>query len=246
MNHLRTLKTTGRRVGPPFVSFLLWVLFAQLLVFAGFVVVQEGLWGKVLVADQSKICLLIVAVFVVASCYVGWRLFVCCCYLERMNQLLGRCTVVYSPFHFTLVNGYLADMNALEQGQDKSSFSPATYLLEIYVDRLRGALDLVSFGSDTLIRLGLIGTIVGFILMLQSFVAGPLPSDVNIQTLLLTMSSGMGTALYTTFTGLVGAILLGGQHLMLSHVVEAVIGGLIRLSHSSHPIGVSSVDGADL
>ena len=205
----RTLKERGPQAGPPFVAFLLWVLFGQLLLFAGFVVVKEGLWAKVLVADQSKISVLIVLMFVAATCYVGARLFMCCCYLERIAHLLGQRSAVTPPLGSTLVDAYLTDVQALDHEHEKARFDQGAYLLEIYVDRLRAPLTLVSFCADTLIRLGLIGTIVGFILMLQSFVAGPTPSDENIQALLLTMSSGMGTALYTTFTGLVGATLLG-------------------------------------
>ena len=238
MSLLHTLKERELREEPPFVAFLLWVLFVQLLLFAGFVVVKEGLWAKVLIADQSKISGLIVVMFVAATCYVGARLFLCCCYLERIAQLFGQRSAVSFPLRLTLVEAYLTDMKALDQEQEKARFDQGPYLLEIYVDRLRAPLALVSFCSDTLIRLGLIGTIVGFILMLQSFVAGPAPSDENIQALLLTMSSGMGTALYTTFTGLVGATLLGVQHLLLSPVVEAVIAGLIRLSGPSGSGGI--------
>ena len=71
MSLLHTLKERELREEPPFVAFLLWVLFVQLLLFAGFVVVKEGLWGKVLVADQSKISGLIVVMFVAATCYVA-------------------------------------------------------------------------------------------------------------------------------------------------------------------------------
>ena len=125
-------------------------------------------------------------------------------------------------------------MKSLSLDDAQPQIDQANYVFEIYVDRLRTPSELGSFLSDVLIRLGLIGTIVGFIMMLSSFVTGPAPSDDNIQELLITMSTGMGTALYTTFAGLVGSTLLSIQHKLLSGTVEQVIAGLIRLSRQDY------------
>ena len=239
----------GMRYGPPFFSFLAWFLFAQLLLFSSFVVWHEGLWNKMLAADQSKISVLIVLIFVMASFYVGVRLFVCCLLLERLSQIevgggksfgaaLEIGEGVLSPVlamlrafrHAGLVDAFLAERREVFLSQDTREPSSVVTLLEIYVDRLRAPLEVLSFCGDVLIRLGLIGTIVGFILMLQSFVTGPEPSADNIQSLLIEMSGGMGTALYTTFAGLVAASLLAGQQLVLGRVTEHVIAGFIRLS----------------
>ncbi|MEM7636781.1 MAG: MotA/TolQ/ExbB proton channel family protein, partial [Pseudomonadota bacterium] len=82
---------------------------------------------------------------------------------------------------------------------------------------------------DILIRLGLIGTIVGFILILGALSSGPAPTPENIQTLLISMSGGMGTALYTTLAGLVTAMLLGAQYMVLARGTEELIGKLVRI-----------------
>ncbi len=229
----------------PFFPFLVWVLFFNVILFVAFVIVQEGLWKKVLTTDQSKISLLIVAVFVAASLHLAYHLYHSCCYLERTFERLGIRKSVVPVSSGALVDGYLQEManinqahlnqTHLNQTKSASHLDQANYIFEIYVDQLRSPLDIGNFWSDVLIRLGLIGTIVGFIMMLQSFVSGPAPSEENIQVLLITMSTGMGTALYTTFAGLVASTLLGLQHQLLSTTVEKVIAGLIRLSDQGSP-----------
>ena len=56
-------------------------------------------------------------------------------------------------------------------------------ILEVYADELRHPVEIGNHLVDGLIRLGLIGTIIGFILMLQTLVDGPLPQAESIQKL---------------------------------------------------------------
>jgi len=65
------------------------------------------------------------------------------------------------------------------------------------------------FVSDILITLGMIGTVVGFIYMLStSFGSIDVSQPHTMRTALSKMSTGMGTALYTTASGLVCSLLL--------------------------------------
>lgn len=68
---------------------------------------------------------------------------------------------------------------------------------------------------DVLIKLGLLGTVVGFILMLSSL-GNITHLDIEIaQKLMVEMGSGMGVALYTTLSGLICAIFLSAQYYLL-------------------------------
>tara|TARA_B100000579_G_scaffold382641_1_gene351931 strand:+ start:783 stop:1106 length:324 start_codon:yes stop_codon:yes gene_type:complete len=78
-------------------------------------------------------------------------------------------------------------------------------LLEL---RLSKYLRIVSFIVDLLIRLGLVGTVIGFILMLQSVTLIENFDIGLMQDLMKNMSTGMMVALYTTLTGLITAIVL--------------------------------------
>ena len=62
-------------------------------------------------------------------------------------------------------------------------------------------------------------------------VANTASLDVNtMQKVLRQMSSGMGTALFTTLAGLIGSILLGLQYLLLDKGSDELIHRVIRVA----------------
>ncbi len=90
-------------------------------------------------------------------------------------------------------------------------------VLELFGDQLANRHAFGYFASDVLLRLGLLGTIIGFILMLLP-VADIREFDSSVmQQLLGSMSGGMAVALYTTLAGLITSTLLRLQY----HVLEA-------------------------
>lgn len=96
-------------------------------------------------------------------------------------------------------------------------------LIEVYESRLKGPQEIGWFVSDMMLKLGLLGTIIGFILMLGS-VANIANFDIsNMQKILQHMSNGMGTALYTTLVGLVCSILTAMQYHMIDRHVDELI-----------------------
>ena len=68
---------------------------------------------------------------------------------------------------------------------------------------------------DILLKLGLTGTVIGFILMLLPIGQIQDFDPQILQKLLSTMSGGMAVALYTTLTGLVTSISLKFQYFIL-------------------------------
>ena len=68
------------------------------------------------------------------------------------------------------------------------------------------------FVSETVISLGMIGTVVGFIFMLYSAFAELNVTDtLKLQQSMMMMAQGMGTALLTTLVGLVSSVLIKWQ-----------------------------------
>src|SRR6202165_1884216 len=90
-----------------------------------------------------------------------------------------------------------------------------TLLLRGLADALRGPNQLGTFASDTLMKLGLLGTIVGFILMLAPIAGLDAADRASVKSSMGLMSDGMAVAMYTTLTGLIGSILVQTQHYML-------------------------------
>lgn len=79
------------------------------------------------------------------------------------------------------------------------------------------------FAAGAMIKLGLLGTVIGFIMMLTSI--GGLDSlDIEqVQRLMQQMTQGMMVALNTTLLGLVGSMILGVQYLFLDHCADQLL-----------------------
>jgi hypothetical protein len=90
-----------------------------------------------------------------------------------------------------------------------------TLLLRGLADALRGPNQLGSFASDALLKLGLLGTIIGFILMLAPIAGLDAADRASVKTSMGLMSDGMAVAMYTTLAGLVSSILVQAQYYML-------------------------------
>jgi hypothetical protein len=76
------------------------------------------------------------------------------------------------------------------------------------------------FAADSVLKIGLLGTIIGFILMLVPI--GELTSfdASSLQSALAAMSAGMAVALYTTLTGLIANIILRFQFQFLADAMQ--------------------------
>ena len=97
-----------------------------------------------------------------------------------------------------------------------------TLLLRGLADALRGPNQLGSFASDSLMKLGLLGTIIGFILMLAPIAGLDAADHASMKTSMGLMSDGMAVAMYTTLTGLIGSILVQTQYYMLDEATQKV------------------------
>ena len=78
--------------------------------------------------------------------------------------------------------------------------------------RLYEIVDNGFFIADILLKLGIVGTVIGFIIMLSSLSTIDEMNLSKMNNLLLSMSSGMKVALYTTLSGLICSILLTIQN----------------------------------
>lgn len=76
------------------------------------------------------------------------------------------------------------------------------------------------FAADSVLKIGLLGTIIGFILMLAPI--GELTSfdAASLQSALAAMSAGMAVALYTTLAGLIANIVLRFQFQFLADAMQ--------------------------
>ena len=114
-------------------------------------------------------------------------------------------TSVSEPTEATLIGRYLLQVN---NSSDRIN-------LTLVEDELSNKHSLGYLAIDVLLKLGLTGTVIGFILMLLPIGEIQDFDPKVLQQLLSTMSGGMAVALYTTLTGLVTSMLLKFQYFIL-------------------------------
>ena len=115
------------------------------------------------------------------------------------------------------INKYI---NSLKQGKDKE------LLLRIFEAEYAKKLSYGWMAADISLKLGLLGTVIGFILMLQPISELNNTSPEELKLALSAMSSGMAVALYTTLTGLISSILIRLEFQIASANVATLINEL--------------------
>ncbi len=79
------------------------------------------------------------------------------------------------------------------------------------------------FAADIILKIGLLGTIIGFILMLAPIKDLAAFDAASLQKAIQDMSGGMAVALYTTLAGLIGNVLLRLQYQLLADKMHAIL-----------------------
>jgi len=81
-------------------------------------------------------------------------------------------------------------------------------------------------------NLGLLGTIIGFIIMLAPIAGIDATDRAIMKSSMGLMSDGMAIAMYTTLAGLVGSILLKIQYYMLDAATARVFSQAVTLTET--------------
>jgi hypothetical protein len=205
----------------------------------GFVVAWHyGLFHLMLTSDKTWISAIIAVLYVVVSLHCLVRTAVISNELTRARRVSA--IVSQSPSGFRVVgtdvmtgdgtklpSGRVAEhirnlvLKAGLQGRHRLD---QTLLLRGFADALRGPNQFGSFASDALMKLGLLGTIIGFILMLAPIAGLDAADRASVKSSMGLMSDGMAVAMYTTLSGLIGSILLQTQYYMLDEATAKLFG----------------------
>ncbi len=130
---------------------------------------------------------------------------------------------------FAVPPGFFADMlGDLLRKRDNRGDGASQVLLDALGERLVSRHAFGHFAADGLLKLGLLGTIIGFIIMLMP--VGELQDfDPNVlQKMLGEMSGGMAVALFTTIAGLVTSTLLALQYEVLGNSAVRFVAEVAR------------------
>ena len=221
---------------------LAWLIFTGLFIFAITLAWQEHVLILLYTSDKSYISYAITILYIFVAFHCALRV----AYISRqindskVVEALVRDSAEIQlhmegdKVHINgntvlpdcIVTSYIHDL--LNKGTNNSKIDEQvvdsnTDLIEVYESKLKRPHEIGWFTADIMIKLGLLGTIIGFIFMLGS-VANITDFDVtSMQKILKHMSIGMGTALYTTLAGLVCSMLAASQYQMLDNSVDKLM-----------------------
>ena len=179
------------------------IILLTVIFFAFYVLYDLNLLNLIFESDRSKISILILGIYAAATFH--WI------YIAKNLDLEIKGGGKVSEF-----------LNSVES---KSSLESQN-LLRILEDELSNRHALGHMVSDVLLKLGLTGTVVGFILMLLPIGEMKDFDPEKIQPLLSSMSGGMAVALYTTLSGLITSTMLKFQYFLLDSSLSKLINGL--------------------
>ncbi|MEE3206489.1 MAG: MotA/TolQ/ExbB proton channel family protein [Pseudomonadota bacterium] len=214
-------------------AFLVWVILMGLISFLAFFVWDQGFLGIMYASDKSYITFFITALFLGTSTHCGIHTY---CISKEINattviwDLLSKdssklstkkeglvTTVKGNILPECLLSEHIFEMIQKFSGTKKISNLPKenSNLINSFSDQINNPHDIGWFVSETMLKLGLLGTVIGFVIMLSS-VTDISSLDVDVmQDVLSNMSAGMGVALFTTLAGLVFGMLLSTQYYFL-------------------------------
>ena len=192
--------------------FIYWIYFISLIFIAFYVLGSLGFISNILQADISYISSLITFIVI-------FYLFQCGYYLNKLRDAVYFLDKeINSDSNNIFIMIYREYQLTNNISKDNKTSSQEDFKLKLYEFADNGF-----FVSDLLLKLGIIGTVIGFIIMLSSLSAIDEMNLSKMNNLLLSMSTGMKVALYTTLTGLIGSILLSIQYNFLESKINVFI-----------------------
>jgi MotA/TolQ/ExbB proton channel family len=233
------IATPGRE-GRDHGALLFWMIFTGLSIFAGVLLWRYGLVELMVRSDRTYISSLIAVLYIVTCAHCFWRTRA----IAREGEAARRCGAILSARDGAralqadagilppgLVTDHIRSLVTKSETQGAGRLDQ-TLLLRTLADRLRGSNAFGAFASDTLMKLGLLGTIIGFIIMLAPIAGLDAADKVAMKSSMGLMSDGMAVAMYTTLAGLVGSILVRIQYYMLDAATQRVFSDAVTLTET--------------
>ena len=208
----------------------LWLLFLHWLWFFGLLLVglvmlwDNGILQFMFSTDNTYLCLSMVALFLLTCLHCGYRSV----FLSRQAHALWDWQQGNYNDSGMVMSRYLRELQAIANPQEKQLTA------ELLSAQLRGQHEVGWFITGALIKLGMLGTVIGFVMMLGSMTHLDSLDITQVQILMQTMTQGMKIALNTTIIGLVGSMLLGLQYLMLDRTADKLVVEAVHASEVAH------------
>ena len=178
-----------------------------------FVLITQGYVTKAIKADITNMVIVILTLFAVGFILAAYRTF-------WLSRELNYSFFKILPNH-SLAKEFLQNTKKL----DASSRNNLAASLRI---KLSSKIGYIKFMANTLVILGLIGTVIGFIIALSGVDGSVSSNPEEVSKMVSTLIQGMSVALYTTLVGSICSVWLNicyqimstGANKLLSKIIE--------------------------
>ncbi|MBL8340632.1 MAG: MotA/TolQ/ExbB proton channel family protein [Rubrivivax sp.] len=181
--------------------FWQWAVHAGVVLFIAWWLQARGLWRALVEGDPSGISVGIALLAALVTLWCGLR--------------------ARTLAHEASPGSTWRRLHAADRARN-ASLAP-----QLLADRTHGPHETAWWFCGATLKLGLLGTVVGFIVMASQIgQSGSFELD-QIQTLLKQMTTGMAIALYTTLVGLIGNLWLGLQLMLLDRLGDRLAADIL-------------------
>lgn len=181
--------------------FWAWAAAAGLAGFAAGWLWRHGYWHALVDGDPSGISVGIAAMAGIVTLWCGAR--------------------AWKLQHEALPGSSWRSAYVLERARDAAQAPP------LLADRTHGPHETAWWFASAALKLGLLGTVVGFIVMATQLGRAQGFEFSEVQGLLRQMTQGMAIALYTTLAGLIANLWLGLQLLLLDRMADRIAADIL-------------------
>ncbi len=226
-----------------FIKWFIGVIFFLIFIF---ILNHLGFLYPLINNDASYITSLILLIFIYFSINVGIELY----HLRERYLNISNLLSVSKNKSKKEINLILEQFLNSKHSDDQSIY---TYITakennesskENFEYSLTSKLNIGWLVADGLLKLGLIGTVIGFIIMLSAITEIDGFDFTMMKDMLQNMSKGMEVALYTTLSGLVSSVLLSMQYSYLEHYIYKIfyMSNLCLSNFLPEPINIKNDD----
>ena len=175
---------------------------------------SQGLIEQVIAADVTGMVILICGVFIVGLFFSGWRIY-------KVSEQLNL------AYNFDInIPSRASEYVKLSLGKDAAARANIANALRL---RMFSRVTHIRYIANSLVVLGLIGTVLGFIIALSGVDPDVASNPSAISPMVATLIEGMSVALYTTLVGSILSVWLGLSYQILSTGISNMVAKIIEL-----------------
>jgi hypothetical protein len=221
---------------PPYLSFHLWLLIAVACLFGLFVAAKSGGLAFVVKNDSTFISSAIMLFFVSSALYCGRRAHRLSRELLTVQYFAEQSTANPAKLSFALPKDTqrMAQSSWVNEVLTKTTHSSEEReaLMLALEEKIMGPHEVGWFITESLTKLGLLGTVIGFLIMLTALIGSNQLELSAMQMILRDMASGMGIKIIATVVGLLCNMALALQWLLLDRCAQKILAA-VRLQSLS-------------